>query len=395
MSTQELIKRFSIFQRVEHWLLVASFTTLALTGIPQKFAQAGISDFIIALLGGIETVRIIHRVAATVFVLLAVYHVIELGYKLYVMRLKATMLPGIKDATDIFAMVLYNLGLRKNHPQMGRFNFVEKMEYWALIWGLVLMALTGFMLWNPIAATRVLPGEIIPAAKAAHGAEAVLAVLAILIWHFYSVHLKRWNWSMFNGKLSRKEMEEDHALELEEIEAGQAHPVVTPAGRKKRLAIFAPVSGVVTVGLVVLVVYFVTFEQTALTTITPIDSGVVRFVRQTPTSLPTALPTATAAPTATGQPASTGGTTAPLTWDSGIGALFASNCTVCHGSSGGLNLSTYAGAMKGGTDGVVIKPGDPAGSLLIAKMSGAHSKVFNPDDLAKIQAWIMAGALEK
>ena len=397
MSTLAYIKRFSIFQRVEHWLLVLSFTMLAFTGIPQKFAQAGISDAIITLLGGIEKVRIIHRFSATLFILVSVYHLLEIGYKLYVLRVKPTMLPGIKDGIDLVQTFLYNIGLRKDHPQMGHFNFAEKMEYWALIWGLVLMGLTGFMLWNPIKTTNILPGEFIPAAKAAHGAEAVLAVLAILVWHFYSVHLKRLNRSMFNGKLSHQEMEEEHGQELAEIEAGAAHPVVTPAQRKKRLAIFIPISGVITLALVVLVVYFITVEQTALITITPIDSGEVVFVRQTPTALPTTLPTSTAAPTATGQPASAGATTAPLTWNTGIGDLFAQNCTLCHGSAAtaGLDVSTYASAMKGGTDGVIIKPGDPAGSLLVTKMTGKHSKVFNADDLAKIEAWITAGALEK
>jgi formate dehydrogenase gamma subunit len=393
MSKQKFIERFSIFQRVEHWLLVASFTTLSITGIPQKYAEAGISDFIITILGGIESVRIIHRIAATIFILESVYHLIVLGYKLYVMRRKATMMPGIKDVTDMIESVLYNLGIRKNHPKMGRFNFAEKLEYLAMIWGLIMMGLTGFMLWNPIATARALPGQFIPAAKAAHGLEAVLAVLAILIWHFYGVHIKRLNKSMFNGKLSQEEMQEEHALELEELQSAKAQKVVSLDDRKKRLSIYAPIAAVVTIALVAVVVYFITLEQSALTltTIKPVDSGVARFVRQTPTALPTKLPTATAAPTATGQPVAAG----PLTWNTGIGTLFADNCAMCHGASGGLKLSTYADTMKGGTSGVIIKAGDPAGSSLITKMSGSHPKVFNAEDLAKVQAWIKAGALEK
>jgi mono/diheme cytochrome c family protein len=75
--------------------------------------------------------------------------------------------------------------------------------------------------------------------------------------------------------------------------------------------------------------------------------------------------------------------------------LFAANCTACHGSSGGLKLSNYADAMKGGQDGPVIVPGDPNASLLVQKMSGNHPKTFTTDDLARIIAWIQAGALEK
>jgi cytochrome b subunit of formate dehydrogenase len=174
------VSRFSAFQRIEHWVLFASFTVLALTGLPQKFALAGVSDAIIAFLGGIETVRIIHRVAATIFMLEAVYHLVVVGYKLFVLRLKASMIPGSGDVTEAIQAVLYNLGIRRQQPKAGRYNFAEKLEYWAMVWGLVMMGATGFILWNPIVSSTILPGEIIPAAKSAHGYEAVLAVLAIL-----------------------------------------------------------------------------------------------------------------------------------------------------------------------------------------------------------------------
>ncbi len=89
--------RFSIPQRLEHILLLISFTTLALTGLPQKYPVAGISQAFIALLGGIEMVRIIHRISATIFVLESVYHFVVAGYKLYVRREEASMVPTLKD----------------------------------------------------------------------------------------------------------------------------------------------------------------------------------------------------------------------------------------------------------------------------------------------------------
>ena len=95
--------------------------------------------------------------------------------------------------------LLYNIGFAKTYPQMGRYTFEEKMEYWAFVWGAAVMGMTGFLMWNPITATQYLPGEFVPAAKAAHGGEAVLAVLAIIIWHMYGVHIKRFNKAMFTG----------------------------------------------------------------------------------------------------------------------------------------------------------------------------------------------------
>ncbi len=390
---KDLITRFSVIQRIEHWVLVVSFTTLALTGLPQKYPLAGISDVIIGFLGGIETVRTIHHVAAVIFILESVYHLVVVGYKLFVQRMQASMLPGVSTVTEGIQSLLYNLGIRRDLPKAGRFNFAEKIEYWAMIWGLVLMGLTGFMLWNPIAVTNALPGEFIPAAKSAHGNEAVLAVLAILVWHVYSVHLRHWNWSMFNGKLTRKEMEEEHPLELEDIDSGKSAVRPPRDAQRRRLAGYAPVAVVVSAGLLFGLYRFTTSEQTAITTIPPaISTNIPIFEKQTPTLLPTQPPTPTAAPTSTPVP---GVTPQALTWNTGIGDLFKANCTACHGASGGLSLATYADAMKGGTSGVVIVPGDPNGSLLVQKMQGTHPKVFSADDLAKIIAWIQAGALEK
>ena len=100
-------------------------------------------------MGGIETVRIIHRIAAVTIVLMSVYHVIVLGYKIWVRRVEMTMLPGLKDVTDALDVVRYNLGLTKEHPRMPRYNFGEKVEYWAMVWGTVVMAITGLHAVEP------------------------------------------------------------------------------------------------------------------------------------------------------------------------------------------------------------------------------------------------------
>jgi cytochrome b subunit of formate dehydrogenase len=222
--------------------------------------------------------RVIHRLAATIFVLEAVYHLVVLGYKLFVVRVEASMLPGLKDAVDGIQATLYNLGLRKELPRKGRYNFKEKMEYWALVWGLVIMELTGFMMWNPILTSKILPGQFIPAAKAAHGAEAILAVLAILLWHFYNVHLRGWNWSMLTGKLSHTEKEEEHAGELDKIDAGQDPLTINPRQYKRRMKVFVPLAIVVSLSLMFGLYKVATFEQTALIIPLTLDPGLQIFV---------------------------------------------------------------------------------------------------------------------
>jgi cytochrome b subunit of formate dehydrogenase len=261
------VLRFVFPQRMEHLLLIASFTILALTGLPQKFSSAPWALWMIDTMGGIESARVIHRVAAIVLMVETIYHFAVVSYKVYVRRVALTMLPAWQDAIDAVQAFGYNLRLLARPPQMGRYNFGEKAEYWAVIWGTVIMVITGFMLWNPIATTRFLPGEFIPAAKAAHGGEAILAVLSILTWHLWNVHVKHFNKSMFTGYMSRHEMETEHALELAEIEAGQAAPPEDEQAIRRRVRIFAPVVGVIILALLLGLVWFVTFEQTAITTV--------------------------------------------------------------------------------------------------------------------------------
>lgn len=384
-------ERFPIAQRIEHLLLVLSFSLLGITGLIQKYSGSNLSLGLIQIFGGIESVRIIHRVAAAIFFLEVIYHLFILGYKVFVERVEMTMLPGIKDAKDGIQTLGYNLGFTKTKPKMGRYTFGEKVEYWALIWGGLVMGITGFMLWNPIVTTKYLSGVFIPAAKAAHGGEAVLAVLAIIIWHFYHVHLKSWNTSMINGKISRHEMEQEHLLELEKMETSTdvvSFPKKVLSRRKK---IYFPIASVIALAAMLGIYQFITVEQTSVTIAPPAEQVQVLSTAQ-PTAIPTIAPTATRGP-AMAPRASTPKLT---TWDDGFGELFQTKCGMCHGISGGLSLASYTDAIKGGTNGPVITPGNPDTSMIVKIMeAGGHPGQLTADELAALKIWILAGAPEK
>lgn len=260
-------KRFSSAQRMEHMILLVTFTGLALTGLPQKYAASEWAKTLIQLLGGIESVRLIHRFLATLLLAEAIYHGGVISYKLYVLGRRATMIPGIKDLRDALNWIGFNLGLRKEHPHMPRYNFGEKAEYLALVWGTIVMAVTGFMMWNPISTTTLLPGAVIPAARSAHGNEALLAVLAVLIWHIYNTVIKNFNKSIFTGKISRDEMEEEHAGELEAITHGETEFTPPPEVIARRKRRFWPYAVVMTLLLTGGLIWFISFEQTAITTV--------------------------------------------------------------------------------------------------------------------------------
>jgi formate dehydrogenase gamma subunit len=275
MSTQPTFElpptheRFSLSDRIQHAVMALSFLVLTATGLPQKFIYRNnryLDDFI-DLLGGLEQVRLVHRWAATVLMLVTVYHLLAVAQRVLVRRVSLSMLPRYQDAVDALLAVRYNLGLAGERPRADRYAWEEKVEYWSLIWGTVVMIATGFMLWNPVATARFLPGQWIPAAQVIHGGEALLAILAVLVWHFYSVHLRHFNRSMLTGRMTEPEMEHEHPLELERIKAGAALPAPDPADLAKRQRIFLPVAGVVAALLLAGIYWFVTFEQTAITTV--------------------------------------------------------------------------------------------------------------------------------
>lgn len=214
--------RFSAGERIEHTVLLFSFTGLAITGLAQTFYTNPLANLILTVFGGIDNDRAMHHLLAFVFIVLAIYHVGLFVDRRFVNRRTSKMFPEWSDFQHVTQMLKFNLGLSQRFPRFDRFNFEEKAEYWALIWGGTVMGITGLMQWFPIVVTDILPGWAIPVARAFHRWEAILAVLAIVTWHFYHTVIKKLNLSIFTGNMSLEEMEEEHPLELAYLEKAAA-----------------------------------------------------------------------------------------------------------------------------------------------------------------------------
>ena len=377
--------RFTISERFEHWVFIISFIILGITGMVQRYSENPISEFLVSLVGGIENIRLIHHASAIITMLIVIYHLGALGYRVYVNRSRLTMLPVINDVTNVYQAFLYFFGRRKHPPQQGRYTFEEKLEYWAVVWGTFIMAVTGFMMWNPIATTRILPGQFIPAAKVAHSLEAVLAILSILIWHMYQVFVRHFNKSMYSGKISEESMLHDHPIELADLKAGTAKPPVTEEGVTKRRRVYLPIYTVVAAIMLVGVYFFIAYEETAIATVPPAEEVEV-FVPYTPTPLPTPPPSPTPPPVTA------------LTWEGGIATLVQSKCVACHNSSskiGELDLSDYQASLLGGNSGPAVIPGDPENStIIVVQTAGDHPGQFSDIELDQMREWIESGAPE-
>jgi cytochrome b subunit of formate dehydrogenase len=212
--------RMTVNQRWQHLVLLTSFIVLVITGFALKFPYSGLAE---ALAMGEKLRSIVHRVAGVILIGAGIYHVFYLAMTAEGRRLIREFAPGPKDAFDAWATMRYYLGLGGEKPKFGRFSYAEKAEYWALVWGSVLMAVTGIMMWAKVTTGNLLARWWVDVATSIHYYEAILATLAILVWHFYQVFLDPdvypMNWAWWDGKMPVHRYREEHALDTEALAA--------------------------------------------------------------------------------------------------------------------------------------------------------------------------------
>ncbi|HUI11743.1 MAG TPA: cytochrome b/b6 domain-containing protein [Bacteroidota bacterium] len=217
-----LYLRMSFEERLQHGALLLSFFTLVLTGFALRFPDAWwvapvreISPLMFAARG------ILHRAAAIVLVIAGAYHAYYVSAVPRGRKLLRDLMPVPQDVRDAIGVLKYNLGLSPVKPPFGRFSYIEKSEYWALVWGTIVMAVTGVILWFDNTFLGILTKLWWDVARTVHYYEAWLATLAIIVWHFYFImfnpDIYPINLAFWKGTLTEGEMAEEHPLELEEL----------------------------------------------------------------------------------------------------------------------------------------------------------------------------------
>jgi formate dehydrogenase gamma subunit len=217
---QEGFIRWSPQLRFQHIILMITFILLTITGVPLLFPDLFKGVFFFedsSLLRGL-----MHRVAAVALMILSIYHV---GYAAitddghYNMKAMLPRIPG--DLKEFWGFMMYVLGRREEKPRTGRYDMWEKFEYFGVVWGTLVMVISGLILWFADLMFRFVPLWVVDAAKVVHRWEAILAILVILVWHTYNVHFKPGVWPGLKvwstGRVSREYMILHHPLEYEEI----------------------------------------------------------------------------------------------------------------------------------------------------------------------------------
>ena len=175
------------FERAQHAVLVISFLVLAWTGFALKYPDQWWASPLLLWESRWPVRSWIHRGAAVALILVSLAHALSLIVSPRLRLHWKELWPRRDDAIEAVENMAYNLGMRRTRPYRSAHSYIEKAEYWAVVWGAVVMALTGLMLWANNLMLALLPKSWLDVATGVHFYEAVLATLAIVVWHFYSV----------------------------------------------------------------------------------------------------------------------------------------------------------------------------------------------------------------
>jgi len=207
--------------------LVLSFLTLATTGLPLKYSHTPLATWFVNNIISLQAAALIHRIAATLMVIVFTIHVIILLYRWLVRKEKGifygpnSLVVRPKDFKDIFQHLGYFIGALKNPPKFDRWTYWEKFDYYAVFWGMIIIGSSGLTLWFPETFTRLFPGWVINAAHIIHSEEALLATAFIFTVHFFNTHLRPGAFPMdeaiFTGYLMEERFEEERPVEKDRL----------------------------------------------------------------------------------------------------------------------------------------------------------------------------------
>jgi cytochrome b subunit of formate dehydrogenase len=264
------IRRFDRQARLMHIVTMATFLGLSATGLPLLFSDAAWSRVLAGIFGGFRGAGIVHRFFGATLLGLVAYHLTNILWRAFVRRERGllwgptSMVPQPRDVVNLWQQIRWFVGTGPR-PRFEHFTYWEKFDYWAVLWGTLLMGAAGLILWFPHAASRVLPGWMFNVALFVHGAEATLAIGFIFVIHFFNGHLRPGKFPMdlviFTGSVSEHELRAERAAEYARLAetGGLAQLSVPPpsAEESSRGRLIGTAGLSLGLGLVVLILYAV------------------------------------------------------------------------------------------------------------------------------------------
>ena len=269
-STPAYVSRFDARTRTLHLVVMTSFLGLAATGMPLLFSEAPWARLLATLFGGFHGAGVVHRAFGATLLGAVAWHLGNICWRAMVRHERGlfwgpdSLVPQPRDFVHFFQQMRWFLGLGAP-PRFERFTYWEKFDYWAVLWGTLLMGAAGLILWFPRAASVVLPGWMFNIALFVHGAEATLAIGFIFVVHFFNGHLRPGKFPMdlviFTGRMTGEELRHERAAQYERLERAGTLDALSASAPSPRLIrrgrIIGTLGLTIGVSLFILIVYAV------------------------------------------------------------------------------------------------------------------------------------------
>jgi cytochrome b subunit of formate dehydrogenase len=258
------IRRFSVGQRLFHFLLMLSFLTQAATGLSRMYIETPWGRSLASFFGGYQLALTIHKWVGIFMLVLFGVHLLYLFSKIEWHRLPGSLLgpdtlfPRWSDARQALQHVGWFFG-RSTPPHFDRWGYWEKFDYWAVFWGMAILGGTGLIMAYSLDSTHIIPGWTLNVAFWIHRIEALLAIAHVVIIHFFIAHLRRHSFpmdrAMFEGTVSLDAARQEKSAWITRLEQnGQLEAILVPkANRNLRLLYYLIGFTAVGVGLFLLI----------------------------------------------------------------------------------------------------------------------------------------------
>lgn len=217
---EKFVIRFNLVERAIHWSVMISFILLAWTGFSLAYPESSFGIFWSENLR-----RLIHRISGVIMTMSIVIQSLLMIFTKRGRYQLREFFPKLRDAKDLIRSMAFYLGIARNGPKFGRYSYIEKVEFWAFMWGSIIMGITGVALWFETVTLRIFPSWSIEFFTAIHFYEAILASLAIVVWHFYWVifdpDIYPGTGANLHGKISLERLKAEYPKEYEKISVQQ------------------------------------------------------------------------------------------------------------------------------------------------------------------------------
>jgi cytochrome b subunit of formate dehydrogenase len=271
---EKVYRRFTVWERSMHGVMLVSFFTLALTGMVLKFSYMGWAQAFAEFVGGFATTGVLHRLGAVTLITIFAMHLWDVRKRkrqsgmswFKFMQTDRSLLFTKKDLGEFVQSIKWFLG-KGPRPEYGRFTYWEKFDYFAVFWGMFVIGSTGLLLWFPEIFTKILPGWTVNVATILHSDEALLAVAFIFTVHFFNTHFRPDKFPMdpviFTGRVPLEELKRDKPREYEQMaETGELERHLVepyPTKLERAFKVFGFTALTIGLTLIALIIYSVLF----------------------------------------------------------------------------------------------------------------------------------------